>query len=195
MDVSQVSPDAQRRATDELPVDARKKREAEDTDLEDNFEAKTDASGSGPEVTADSELEYLGITTATRTENFPTSGAVIVLPVPEAARPRLPKRFVPRYAFCKNCKVDFDVTENRSDACTYHPLDCEPTGEDLWVDNDFGVEDTPELRRQYPHCFEFECCEGTLKDSPEGCETGWHEEGSYEPPRKISRTYDYQPSF
>jgi hypothetical protein len=108
-----VSPDAQRIATDELLVDATKKREKGDMDLEDNSEAETDV----PE--SDSQVEYLGSTTVPRTEGAPTSTAVPA--VPEPARP---KRFVPRYAFCENCKEEFDVTENRSDACTYHPRQC-----------------------------------------------------------------------
>ncbi|KAL3442969.1 hypothetical protein BJX65DRAFT_312271 [Aspergillus insuetus] len=187
-----VSADAQRIATGDLLVDARKKREAGHTDLEDNSEAETDAPDSESERTDDSEVQYLGSTTTPRAEGAPASGAVIAVPEHEPARL---KRLVPRYAFCENCKEEFDVTENRSNACTYHRLDCEPTGNDLWVDNEFGVEDTPELRRRYPHCYEFECCGETLEDNPEGCETGWHEEGSYEPPTKISRTYHYQPSF
>ncbi|KAL4902183.1 hypothetical protein BDW74DRAFT_181032 [Aspergillus multicolor] len=46
--------------------------------------------------------------------------------------PRGVKRSVARYAFCRNCKEEFDVTENQEDSCRYHPdNDPEPTGEDL----------------------------------------------------------------
>jgi hypothetical protein len=112
-----VSPDAQRIAAEELLVDASKKREAGDTNLEDNSEAETDFPDSGSEGAEDSEVEYLGSTTTTRTEGAPGSSSGAVSAVPEPPRP---KRFVPRYAFCENCKEEFDVTENRSDACTYH---------------------------------------------------------------------------
>lgn len=31
------------------------------------------------------------------------------------------KRAVPRYAFCVNCKKEFDVTTNTEENCRYHP--------------------------------------------------------------------------
>ena len=33
---------------------------------------------------------------------------------------KAPKRLVARYATCENCSEDFDVTDNRDDASTWH---------------------------------------------------------------------------
>ncbi|KAK4862136.1 hypothetical protein LT330_003274 [Penicillium expansum] len=87
------------------------------------------------------------------------------------------KRAVPRYAFCVNCKKEFDVTTNTEENCRYHPKDNEPTGEDLYVDNydEFEV-DTEEMREDFPHCFTFPCCDGNLEDNPHGCVTDFHRE-------------------
>ncbi|KAL3496126.1 hypothetical protein BJX62DRAFT_194144, partial [Aspergillus germanicus] len=68
-----ISPDAQRIATDKLLVDASKKREKGDTDLENNSEAETDVPESASERTDDSEVEYLGSTTTPRTGGAPAS--------------------------------------------------------------------------------------------------------------------------
>ncbi|KAJ5780614.1 hypothetical protein N7457_005774 [Penicillium paradoxum] len=59
----------------------------------------------------------------------------------------------------------------------YHE-ECEPTGEALWVDNDGDLYDvdTDEMRRDFPECFTFECCDGNLRDTPHGCVTDFHQE-------------------
>jgi hypothetical protein len=118
-----VSADAQRIATDELLVDVTKKRKRGDMDLEDNSKAETDVPDSGSERTDDSGVEYLGSTTTPRTGGAPASPRAMGA-LPAGPGPARPKRFVPRYAFCENCKEEFDVTENRSDACTYHRREC-----------------------------------------------------------------------
>ncbi|KAL4948493.1 hypothetical protein BDW69DRAFT_176363 [Aspergillus filifer] len=84
---------------------------------------------------------------------------------------------VARYAFCENCKKEYDVTMNSATSCVYHPERREPSDK-LWVDNDFnGPEDSmSEWEEDFPHCFEFPCCGETLKSNPTGCETGWHVE-------------------
>ncbi|RDW81572.1 uncharacterized protein DSM5745_05129 [Aspergillus mulundensis] len=136
-------------------------------------------------------------------------------PEPEPAQKPL-KRKIARYAYCMNCKDEFDVTENKSYACKYHPgrskpsnlpvgsigvlrliLDDEPepTGDEIWVDNDFGVDDTDEWVLGYEECWEFTCCGETLESNPDGCETGWHVEGRPERKAKRVRTWDYQPSI
>lgn len=53
-----------------------------------------------------------------------------------------------------------------------------PTGEELWTDfdGDEHILDTKEYRREWSHCFVFECCGGNLRDNPHGCEVGRHEE-------------------
>ncbi|KAL2846145.1 hypothetical protein BJY01DRAFT_213503 [Aspergillus pseudoustus] len=207
-EVLTASPHAQQIAAERLLVDAKKKREETLSESEDEISDPGTASGSDEDRSdssgdEDSEIEYLGISTRVQ---MPPGIAIPPVRVPQNPTvptitptadlgPARPKRVVPRYSFCSNCQQEFDVTENSSKACTYHPLDCEPTGDDLWVDNEFGVEDSPGLRQQYPECYEFECCGDTLEDNPEGCETGWHEEGQYERPKKVYRTYHYQPSF
>ncbi|CAG7947167.1 unnamed protein product [Penicillium nalgiovense] len=87
------------------------------------------------------------------------------------------KRQVPRYAFCINCEKEFDVMTNTEEICRYHPKPSEPTGEDLYVDNydEFEV-DTDEMREDFPECFTFACCDGNLKDNPDGCVSDFHRE-------------------
>ncbi|KAJ5420697.1 hypothetical protein N7465_003216 [Penicillium sp. CMV-2018d] len=99
------------------------------------------------------------------------------------------KRAVPRHAFCVNCKKEFDVTTNMEKSCRYHPEEDEPTGEDLYVDNwdEFEV-DTDEMRKDFPHCFTFMCCNENLEDNPHGCVTDFHrEQYPEEKPSKRSR--------
>lgn len=38
-----------------------------------------------------------------------------------AFKPGSLKRTRPRFAVCKNCEKEFDVAENTSESCTYHP--------------------------------------------------------------------------
>ncbi|KAL2867409.1 uncharacterized protein BJX67DRAFT_353043 [Aspergillus lucknowensis] len=202
-EVLKASPHAQQIAAERLLIDPRKKRSEALSDAmaeagvpvsNPSFGSESDEDGSDGSADEDSEIEYLG--SSTRVQMPP---GIVIPPGPHPSTtdldPARLKRVVPRYSFCSNCEQEFDVTENSSKACTYHPLDCEPTGDDLWVDNDFGIEDTPELRKQYPHCYEFECCGDTLEENPKGCETGWHEEGEYERPKKVYRTYHCQPEF
>ncbi|KAL3456719.1 hypothetical protein BJX64DRAFT_36885 [Aspergillus heterothallicus] len=188
-DVCTASTEAQQIAAEKLLVDASKKQQAQNTGTK-----------AAPDFTSCSHLDSLRSISGGRDELPPLSApgpgqAQVTLPPFASLDPTRQKRVVPRYSFCPNCKQEFDVTENTSTACTFHPLDCEPTGDDLWVDNDFGIEDTPSLRERYPDCYEFECCGETLADNPRGCETGWHKEGAYERPQKVYRTFNYQPSF
>ncbi|KAL2809133.1 hypothetical protein BJX63DRAFT_371494 [Aspergillus granulosus] len=85
------------------------------------------------------------------------------------------KRPISRYATCQNCEKEFDVTTNTSKSCTYHPEDSEPT-EEMYVDvydDEFDV-DTPEMRKDFPDRFEYQCCGSTIEKNPDGCETDWH---------------------
>lgn len=62
------------------------------------------------------------------------------------------------------------------------------TGEELFVDNDQEVDDDdPDLREEWPECFTFGCCDGNLRDNPDGCETDWHKK--QEPTAKRRRVY------
>ena len=87
------------------------------------------------------------------------------------------QRMVSRYAKCQNCLDDFDVTNNGSEACEYHPgeleVDFESSTWDDWDDNVHGhVEDMSES--EYPEGFAWNCCnEDGLAP---GCETGWHQQ-------------------
>ncbi|KAL4785999.1 hypothetical protein BJX76DRAFT_355591 [Aspergillus varians] len=172
-------PEARQLAAEELLVDITEKREVGDSDSE-----ESDSSVSEDE---DSESEDLTPILNNQPQPQPNPGPIN----PAASRPKRP---VPRYAFCSNCKDEFDVTTNSSKSCAFHPEDAEPTGDDLWVDNEFGVEDTPRLREERPDCFEFMCCGETLEENPDGCEVGWHVEGGREAVVKRVRTFDYQPS-
>ncbi|KAJ5957196.1 hypothetical protein N7501_011475 [Penicillium viridicatum] len=99
------------------------------------------------------------------------------------------KRAVPRHAFCVNCEKEFDVTTNMEKSCRYHQEEDEPTGKDLFVDNwdEFEV-DTDEMRKDFPHCFTFMCCNENLEDNPHGCVTDFHrEQDPEEKPPKRSR--------
>ena len=61
---------------------------------------------------------------------------------------------------------------------------------DLFVDNDFFGPDEansdPDIKKDYPEYFIFECCGGNLQDNPDGCKTGWHREmaPTHSPKRK-----------
>ncbi|KAJ5752918.1 hypothetical protein N7520_009835 [Penicillium odoratum] len=87
----------------------------------------------------------------------------------------------PRYSKCKNCEKEFDVLENSKKACRYHPA-CALADEDsrLFVDNDmFGPNEAdldPDMKKKYPDCFVYECCDATMEENPDGCETAWHRE-------------------
>ncbi|KAJ5553362.1 hypothetical protein N7494_002740 [Penicillium frequentans] len=89
----------------------------------------------------------------------------------------------PRYSQCENCKKEFDTLENTPTACRYHTEEaCADEDSHLFVDNDFFGPDEAdcddELRKEYPECFVFECCDGNLRDNPDGCETDWHKEAT-----------------
>lgn len=111
------------------------------------------------------------------------------------------KRPIARYERCRNCKQEFDVTENSKTSCRYHPgrfffhnigsstlffsidqvrstnifsEDAYPD-EDLFPDHDEPLEllDTDAYRKNHAEKFTFECCDGNLRDDI-GCEVDWH---------------------
>ena len=90
-----------------------------------------------------------------------------------APNPKRPAK--PRFLICQQCEADFDVTENSSEACRWHPGECEPDYEsDFWADHDercHGI--IADLGNEFPEGFIYDCCEknGTSK----GCEVGRHE--------------------
>ncbi|KAJ5759004.1 hypothetical protein N7520_006160 [Penicillium odoratum] len=96
---------------------------------------------------------------------------------------------VPRYALCFNCGEKFDVTANTNKSCQYHTEKSEPTGEDLYVDN-YGEFDVEEMRDDWPECFTFACCDGNLRDNPDGCVFNFHQEPhANSKPSKRARVY------
>ncbi|CAL8583818.1 hypothetical protein XPA_009435 [Xanthoria parietina] len=73
------------------------------------------------------------------------------------------KRLRPRYATCRNCEEEFDVTQNGSEDCVYHPEETEVDYDAAtWVDHDedcHGTIDSEEMRREFPEAFIYPCCE------------------------------------
>ncbi|CAI7637851.1 unnamed protein product [Penicillium crustosum] len=113
----------------------------------------------------------------------------LVLAADTKESPDSNKRAISRYASCINCEKEFDATTNTEKSCRYNPEKNEPTGEDLFVDNwdEFEV-DTDEMRKDFPHCFTFMCCNENLEENPHGCVTDFHrEQHPEEKPSKRSR--------
>ncbi|KAL3456716.1 hypothetical protein BJX64DRAFT_293814 [Aspergillus heterothallicus] len=151
----EICPETRRLAAEKLLVDTRQKREAPESDF------NSDSEGGDDENLGDVEEDGTSEVDAPR-EGTSTTNTL--------------KRPVSRYAACQNCEREFDVTTNTSTSCTYHPKSAEATGDELFEDNwDEFDTDTPELREELPHCFTFSCCDGNLRDNPEGCQTGWHQ--------------------
>ena len=46
---------------------------------------------------------------------------LLVLPTDSKEQSNTAKKPVPRYAFCVNCKIEFDITTNTEEKCKYHP--------------------------------------------------------------------------
>ncbi|PWY90689.1 hypothetical protein BO70DRAFT_376559 [Aspergillus heteromorphus CBS 117.55] len=92
-----------------------------------------------------------------------------------------PKKIRLRYAICMNCEEEYDVTDNTSESCKYHPGEPEPD-DDFFAGHDertWRDIDTPENREEYPQGFIYECCG---KNGEEPCTTDWHRErGAVEP--------------
>ncbi|KAL8803940.1 MAG: hypothetical protein Q9200_006025 [Gallowayella weberi] len=86
------------------------------------------------------------------------------------------KRMRPRYAMCSNCEEEFDVTENQSGGCIYHPGEMEVDWDGgFWDDHDencHGPIDDEDRRIEYPEGFIYDCCD--RKGDSEGCETTRH---------------------
>ncbi|CAI7614802.1 unnamed protein product [Penicillium pancosmium] len=92
-----------------------------------------------------------------------------------AFKPGSLKRARPRFAVCKNCEREFDVAENTSESCTYHPENSQPV-EDFFDDHDetiHGIIDTDEMRKEYPEGFIYECGDHNGEEEP--CIKDWHE--------------------
>ncbi|MCJ1398751.1 hypothetical protein MMC11_001952 [Xylographa trunciseda] len=103
-------------------------------------------------------------------------------------KPQPPRNVRPRYFVCKNCEEEFDVLENRKNACRYHPAQVTWrvgfTGilqvdwdSDTWADHDencHGPIDTDENKEEYPEGFMWECCEE--EGTAGGCMIGWHKD-------------------
>ncbi|KAL8802406.1 MAG: hypothetical protein Q9182_003829 [Xanthomendoza sp. 2 TL-2023] len=98
------------------------------------------------------------------------------------------KRMRPRYAVCGNCVEEFDVTDNQSGDCIYHPEETEVDWDGgFWDDHDedcHGKIDDEDSRITYPEGFKYTCCDG--KGNSEGCETRRHIE---KVPAKRMRCY------
>lgn len=121
------------------------------------------------------------------------------------------KRLRPRYATCTNCEEEFDITQNESGDCVYHPgksagsripddfmaasmeliLTCriEETevdyDGDAWADHDedwHGTIDSEEMRREFPEGFIYPCCD--KNGESEGCKTSRHIEKIPYPSKK-----------
>ncbi|GME31588.1 uncharacterized protein LTHEOB_11795 [Neofusicoccum parvum] len=85
-----------------------------------------------------------------------------------------PKRQRARYATCKACHQEFDVTKNAEGACRSHDGALEPRDDD-WPDHDedcHGPIDTQENIDEHPERFEWDCCERPADG--EGCVGGRH---------------------
>ncbi|KAB8221882.1 hypothetical protein BDV33DRAFT_202137 [Aspergillus novoparasiticus] len=86
------------------------------------------------------------------------------------------KRLRQRYAYCENCKKEFDVTQNTSTSCKYHPEYCYPDG-DFFVDDDQydnGGYDNGEMLEEYPEGYIYECCDRRADEDP--CTVSRHRE-------------------
>jgi hypothetical protein len=78
-----------------------------------------------------------------------------------------------RFATCENCKEEFDVTENYSEACQYHPGGMER--DDSWfIDCDDWPENDDFDREEYPEGHIWTCCDS--RGNEVGCEISRHEE-------------------
>ncbi|KAB2574449.1 hypothetical protein BFW01_g4188 [Lasiodiplodia theobromae] len=103
------------------------------------------------------------------------------------------KRQRSRYATCKTCNQEFDVTKNDDGSCKSHDGALEAI-EDEWPDHDedcHGPVETQENLEEYPEKFRWECCEGAA--NAEGCVTGRHEEDTtFKPVLKKRKIF---PSF
>ncbi|KAL2788025.1 hypothetical protein BJX66DRAFT_309651 [Aspergillus keveii] len=86
------------------------------------------------------------------------------------------KRLRPRYAWCANCKKEYDVLENSSTSCRYHTERDAPSEEPENMEYREEDLDTPETRVNWPHEFIFGCCGGNLAEIRNGCVIGWHVE-------------------
>ncbi|GAB1197986.1 hypothetical protein APSETT444_007292 [Aspergillus pseudonomiae] len=86
------------------------------------------------------------------------------------------KRLRQRYAYCENCEQEFDVTQNTSTSCKYHPDSCYPDG-DFFVDDDYynnGEYDHGEMLEEYPEGYIYECCD--RRGDEEACTVERHME-------------------
>jgi len=83
---------------------------------------------------------------------------------------------VPRYALCKHCLVEFDVTLNRKGDCIWHTGKKEPYwDDDFWADHDencHGDISSLEDESEFAEGFKWTCCE-KLGDG-EGCKSTKH---------------------
>ncbi|KAI4284986.1 MAG: hypothetical protein L6R38_001001 [Xanthoria sp. 2 TBL-2021] len=96
------------------------------------------------------------------------------------------KRLRPRYATCTNCEEEFDITQNESGDCVYHPEETEVDYDgDAWADHDedwHGTIDSEEMRREFPEGFIYPCCD--KNGESEGCKTSRHIEKIPYPSKK-----------
>ncbi|CAL5871770.1 uncharacterized protein PFLUO_LOCUS6023 [Penicillium psychrofluorescens] len=95
---------------------------------------------------------------------------------PAAQTTKGTKRLRTRYATCKNCHKEFDVTSNTSKSCFYHS-DCDEPDDEAFADHDencHGIIDTDEMRQEFPENFIYQCCDRNGAEEP--CENDWHRE-------------------
>ncbi|KAL4948496.1 hypothetical protein BDW69DRAFT_189213 [Aspergillus filifer] len=105
-------PEAQERAGWSLLVDAAKKRQVGQSDFDTNgSEVSVSEVSDWPSDSHDSDETYGD------SDDEQYSGPRLAAQAELAT----PKIRVLRYAFCTNCKDEFEVTENKSTSCRYHP--------------------------------------------------------------------------
>ncbi|KAF2825775.1 hypothetical protein CC86DRAFT_34829 [Ophiobolus disseminans] len=77
-----------------------------------------------------------------------------------------------RYEICAQCKQEYDVTQNCSDACQWHPGVMEPDMDEFFADH--GPEHGPveDYRDEMPEGFVWDCCDA--RGDEEGCEVNVH---------------------
>ncbi|KZF22543.1 hypothetical protein L228DRAFT_238488 [Xylona heveae TC161] len=82
-----------------------------------------------------------------------------------------------RYAFCTNCKEEFDVADNRRGDCIFHDGELEPDYDDFFADHDENIHgdiDSDFCKEAYPEGYTWSCCDGEGIYS-EGCHKGKHD--------------------
>ncbi|KAL8656479.1 MAG: hypothetical protein Q9226_002652 [Calogaya cf. arnoldii] len=109
------------------------------------------------------------------------------------------KRHRPGYVTCMNCEEEFDITQNESGDCVYHPgadragrlMGCIGESEvdrdaSIWDDHDedtHGEIDTEDMRNMHPEGFIYDCCDEN--GASKGCKTSRHIEKIVYPSKRL----------